>query len=88
MGGWGHTALATTFTRRCVFALLVIHKSIEIIFDFKYSLSPLCYFKEGKSVAQSNIVSKVKAASACVRQNVPFENGIFSSEEIPFWTRL
>ena len=42
--------------------------SARLIFDFKYSLSPLCYFKEGKSVAQSNIVSKVKAASACMGQ--------------------
>ena len=33
-------------------------------------------------MAQPNIVTKVKAASACVRQNVRFENGLFSSDTI------
>ena len=33
------------------------------------------------AVAQPNIVSKVKAASACMRQNVRFENGLFSRKD-------
>ena len=35
-------------------------------------------------MAQPSIVTKAKAASACVRQNVRFQNGIFSSERDHF----
>ena len=50
--------------------------------NYACGLFSLCYFKEGESVAQPNIVTKVKAASTFVGQNVRFENCIFSSEKI------
>ena len=65
--------------RFCVNQSLTIKK----LDSYAFSIFPLCYVKEGESVAQPNIVTKAMAASACVRQKVRFQNGLFS-EKIPF----